>query len=211
MSADLMVTGPVNGGTGTLKPFTGGITGAQRVSDAHGRYFEALRSGNAYGLSAAAGAPTAYVGAAGGTPLLAVHNPANSAKLLNVLAVGIAGRATASGAGTTGFALWAGASVIPTGTVTPARNMLSLVSGGSAGVGFVNAALTGSTALSLVLPLGSYYWATAAAAFITPLMFDIAGLVLIAPGNQVAFGATVALTSATYDVSMIWEELPFLV
>lgn len=208
--SDLMKVGPNYGGSGTLGPLTSDNTGAQRVQQAHGPYYEAMRSGNCYLLSGAAAAPTAYVGAAGGTPLLAVQNPANSNYLLNLLAVGVAGRATASGAGTTGFAVWAGASALPTGTVTPPRNALSYVADGGGGVGFVNTALTGSTALNLVLPLGSYYWATAAAAVIAPTFFDVKGLVLVAPGNQMAFGATVALTSATYDVSMLWERVPYL-
>lgn len=208
--SDLMKAGPNPVGTGGFGPFTSDITGAQRVTDAHGRYFEASRLGQTYNLSVAAGGPTAYVGAAGGTPLLAVHNPSYSGVLVNILGVGVCGRATATGAGTTGIMLWAGASVLPTGTTTAARNLLSMASGGSKAVGFANAALTGSTALNLVMPLWTYYWATAAAAVQAAGFFNLEGMVLLAPGNQAAVGATVALTTATYDISMIWEEIPYL-
>lgn len=204
--SELQVVGAIDGTPGVSLPFTSGIDGAQRVQDAHGRYFEAMRSGNAFRLSAS-GAATAYTGGAAGTPLLAIHNPANSGKFLNLLIAGIAGRAAASAAGVVGFNLWSGPSVLPTGTVTPPTNTKSLAASGSGAVGFVNTALTGSTALTLALPLAHYYWATAAAAFFGPGLFDIGGAILIAPGNQVALGATAALTSATWDVTLIWEEL----
>jgi hypothetical protein len=74
------------------------------------------------------------------------------------------------------------------------------------GKGFVNTALTGSTALNLILSPFSYYWATAAAAIAAAGFFDIAGLIVIIPGNQIAIGATSALTAATWDCSLIWEE-----
>ena len=207
--SELQRVGQVVGTGGTLVPFTAGITGAQRVSDAHGRYFEAAIAGNTYKLSVAAGAATAYVGAAGGTPLLAIHNPPNSDVWLNLLMVGLGGRVASSLAGTVGFNLWGGPSATPTGTMTAPTNLKSLSAAGAAALGFSNAALTGSTALGLLLPLFTYYWATAAAAFAAPALFDVAGMVLLAPGNQVALGGTAALTSATYDASIIWEELPY--
>lgn len=207
--SELQRVGPVTGGSGTSVPFTAGITGAQRVSDAHGRYFESVRAGNVYKL-AASGAATAYTGGAGGTPLLAVHNPPNSGVWVNLLMVGISGRVAASAAGTVGAALWAGPSATPTGTQTSPTNLLSLSAGGAAALGFSNTALTGSTALALLLPLFTYYWATAAAAFGAPGYFDVGGIGLLAPGNQATLGATAALTSATYDATLIWEEMPYL-
>ena len=205
-----MKVGPNWGGSGTFGPFTSGFSGAQRVVDAHGKYLDAVLGNRVFQLSVAGGAATAYTGGAAGTPLIAVHNPDNSGKYLALLAAGIASRVAASAAGTVGFNLWAGPSVLPTGTPTTPRNLLSQASGGAVGVGFSNAALTGSTALGLLLPLASYYWATGAGAFVAPVVFDLAGLVVVAPGNQVALGATAALTSATYDVALIWEELPLL-
>lgn len=208
--SDLQVRGPLYGGTGTASPFTADSTGAQRTTDAHARYLDAVRNGNVFQLSVAAGAATAYTGAAAGTPLAAIMNPLGSGKLAVVLAVGLASRVAASGAGTVTFNLWGGVSVNPTGTATSPLNLLSLVNSGASCRGFANAALTGSTALGLLLPLASYYWATAAGAIIAPTFFDVAGLAVAIPGNMIALGATAALTSATYDVSIIWEEIPYL-
>ena len=73
--SDLQVRGPLWGGPGVPTPLTSGISGQQRTSDAHGRFLQAVLENRAFMLSGAALAPTAYVGAAAGTPLIAVHNP----------------------------------------------------------------------------------------------------------------------------------------
>lgn len=208
--SDLQVRGPLYGGTGTPSPFTSDVTGAQRVQDAHGRYAEANRRGSLFQISGAAGAVSAFTGGAAGTPLLAIYNPPNSGKNLEVLFVSLASRVAASAAGTVGFNLWGGPTAAITGTNTPPTNLLSLAASGSAARGFVNTALTGSTAIGLLMPLASYYWATAAGAILSPAIFDVSGLVIVAPGNVVALGGTAALTSATYDFAVIWEEVPAL-
>lgn len=208
--SDLQKVGGDWGGLGTFKPFTAGPSGAQRVQDAHGRFLDAVLGNRMFYLPFPAAAPTAYVGAAGGTPLACVHNPANSGKLLVAMAVGIAGRATATAAGTTGLDLWTGPSAIPTGTQTPPTNALSQTPGGSTGKGFINTALTGSTALNLALALFTHYWATAAGAISSPGFFPIEGLVVAPPGGQIAIGLTVAPTALTVDGALYWEEIPYL-
>lgn len=209
MDLDLY-TGPLVGGDGLKQgsPVRNARTGELVVSDAHGRFYEAISRGTAFYLSAAAAGPTAYVGAGAGTPLLAVHNPAGSGKNLALLGVALGLRAIATAAGQTALAVWAGVSVLPTGTVTVPRSALSHLQQGSAGIGFVNTALTGSTALNLVLPLATHYWATAASAFFAPAFFDIAGGVVAIPGNQIAVGVTVVPTTLTVDIGMFWEEIP---
>src|SRR5712664_3100170 len=87
------VVGPQTRSDGTQQALRGSRTGAGVVTDAHGRYQEAVLRGNVYSLSAAAAAPTAYTGAAAGTPLLAVFNPAGTGKALVGLAV-LAGMST---------------------------------------------------------------------------------------------------------------------
>lgn len=47
----------------------------------------------------------------------------------------------------------------------------------------------------------------AASAFTSTNFIDLAGLINIQPGNQIAIGATSALTSATWDVTLVWEEI----
>jgi hypothetical protein len=207
--SDLQIIGPQYGSLGAPKPFTAGGSGAQRVQDAHGRYLQAVMENRAFFLSVAAGAVTAYTGGAAGTPLLAVHNPTGSGKVLVPLLVGFAPRAAASAAGQANLELWSGPSAAPTGTKTGPTNALSLSAAGSAALGFVNTALTGSTALALAMPLSTYYWATAAGAFMSQAMFDVAGFGVAAPGNQFTVGLTAALTSLTADAAIFWEEIPY--
>ncbi len=200
--------GPQVAGAGTL-PIARALNDASAgVSDTHGRYQEAVYRGGVFTLNATAAAPTAYVGASGGSPLLAIMNPLSSAKNLVILGAMVANRVAASAAGTVGINLWGGVSVNPTGTQTNPTNMLSLTAAGSAARGFVNTATTGSTAIAQIMPLATYYWATAAAAFMSPAYFDVAGLIIVVPGNMVALGATAALTSATWDATLVWEEIP---
>lgn len=208
--SDLMVRGPLPGGAGTPSPFTGGITGGQRVHDVHGRFLQAILENRLFYMSLSAAAPTAYVGAAAGTPLLAIHNPTGSNKIAAIMLVGYAARGQVTAAGTTALALWSGVSVQPTGTQTGPRNALSLSQGGSAMLGFSNTALTGSTALNMALPLNAFHLigATPVSESNMPSTYDIGGIVLVAPGNQAAIGVTTVPTGLTCDLAMYWEEIP---
>src|SRR5690348_1962539 len=208
--SDLMKIGADWGGAGSFKPLTSGVSGAQRTTDAHARYMDATMAGRTYMLSVSAGAPTAYVGAAAGTPLLAVFNPANSNKYLIALFASFAQRAAASAVGSTGLDLWSGPSVAPTGTKTSPTNILSQAASGSAAFGFVNTALTGSTALTNVLPLATLGVAAAATALGLPGLYEVPGIVIASPGNMIALGLTVIPASLTADAALIWEEVPFL-
>lgn len=210
--SDNQRVGTIPSSAGSAVPFTAGITGASRTADAHGRYLEAVLANRAYALSVAGATPAAYTGGAAGQPLLAIHNPSNSGVLLAVLAVGFACRVGSSAAGNTGLALWGGPSAQPTGTTTVPRNLYTMAGAGSGAVAFANAALTGSTALNLLLPILEYQMigATPVAMAVSPTFFDLAGLIVAAPGNQIALGLTTAPTSLTADVSLIWEEIPLL-
>lgn len=202
--------GPQVGADGNALTFRQAKDGSQAVQDSHGRYQEAIMRGNVYSLTVSAGAATAFVGATGGTPFVSVYNPAGSGKNLVILHASVAPRVAASAAGSVGFNIWGGVSVPNTGTLTAPTNMLTLAKSGSVALGSSNAATTSTTAISANGPLlcvGAYYWATAAAAALSPIFCDIGGLIVCAPGNLVALGGTAALTSATYDVSMIWEEV----
>jgi hypothetical protein len=173
----------------------------------HGKYLEALLRGNTYILGVSGATPVVYAGAAAGTPLLAIHNPTGSGKVLSLLGLFIANRAAASAAGVVTFGIYGGPSAQPTGTQTVPRNLLTMTQSGSIAIGFANAALTGSTALSYLASPFAYYWATAAGAVDINNFFDLSGMFIVAPGNQLTIGASAALTSATWDVSWVWEEL----
>lgn len=204
--SDLMVRGAVIGGAGTPSPLTGGVTGAQRIQDAHGRYLQAVLENRVFYMSLSAATPTAYVGAAGGTPLLCVHNPANSGIVLALLMVGYAARGQVTAAGSTALCAWSGPSVLPTGTVTQPKSALSLAQAGSA-IGFSNTALTGSTALTVAMPLNAFHLigATPVSESNMPSIYDVGGMVVAAPGNQIAVGVTTVPTGLTCDIAMYWE------
>lgn len=192
--------------SGAVAPGRSDSTGALVTADGHGAYLETVLQGNVFFTSVASASPTAYLGAAAGTPLIAVHNPTGSGVALAMLfATGLI-RVTATGAGTTDLCLWAGASVVPTGTQTSPKSALTFANGG-VGLGFSNAALTGSTALNLALALNGYYWATAAGAYSNQGMIDLRGMIVLMPGMQCALGATVVPTSTTWDASLWWEQI----
>lgn len=185
-------------------------TGDLAVSDSHARYWEATSLGNTYCVTVNAGAATAFTGGAAGTPLVSLYNPVGSGKLLVLISASIANRVAASAAGSVTFNFWGGVSAANTGTLTTPTNMLSLQTGGSVAKASSNAVTTSTTAITTNGPfynVGTYYWATAAAATALPLQADIAGQIVVYPGNLVALGGSAALTSATYDVSLIWEEV----
>jgi hypothetical protein len=203
--------GLLQGGDGSIQPLRLARTGALVTTDAHARFQEAVLRGNVYYVSVSAATPTAYAGAAAGTPLLAIYNPTGTPKVLVPLAVGIANDAAASAAGVVAFKLWNGAPVVQgTGTKTVPTNALTQAGSGSVAAAYVNTVLTGQTgALSLSLPVASYYWATAASAFFAAELFMIEGLAPVIPTQQLALGATAALTSATWSAALYWEEVPY--
>jgi hypothetical protein len=181
------------------------------VSELHARYYEQAYAGNAYMVSVStAAAVTAYVGAAAGTPMLALWNPAGSGRNAILTKVSIGNVVAASAAGTATFALYIGpTAAITQATVVVPTNMATLQASGSAVTCFRNVALTASTAAANAVAIASYYWATAAgAANVTPGPVDLEGSIIIPPGCYAALGGSAALTSATYIGSLQWEEAP---
>jgi hypothetical protein len=196
------------------QPFPQDQQGALVASELNSRYYLNAYAGNAYFLSVPAAAGTAYVGAAGGTPLLAIFNPPGSGKnlVLKTAAAGVV--AAGSAAGQTPFRLYAGPSVIPGGTIVVPTSILSYQKSGSVAVGVSNAAMTNSTALTYVITLGTYYFSPqltsgGPTAFLAPpLIWDAAGQIIVVPGNMLALGAASIPTSMTNDATLIWDELP---
>jgi hypothetical protein len=191
-------------------PFPQDQQGALLVTEYNPRYYQQAYLGQTFMLASTAMAGTGFAGAAGGTPLLGVWNPAGTGKNLIILQASVAVVATATGAGTTQFRLYGGpTAAITQATVTVPLNMLSLTASGSVAKGFVNAALTSSTAGNFLWSLGNYYWATAAGAVITPPLYqDFSGSIIVPPGAYLALGAVTILTSMTNDASILWAEQP---
>lgn len=193
----------VNGRSGQL--------GDAIVSELHGRYYETTYRGNSFLLSVStAAAVTAYTGSAAGTPMLALFNPVGSGRNAVINKAAVANVVAASAAGTVTFALYFGATAaITQATVVVPWSMNTQLQSGSVMTGFRNVALTSGSAASNLIPLASYYWATAAgAALVNNGVVDLEGSVIIPPGSYVALGGSAALTSATWVGSLQWEEVP---
>jgi hypothetical protein len=193
----------VNGRSGQL--------GDAITSQLHPRYYETNYRNNLFGLSVStAAAVTAFAGAAGGTPMLAVFNPSGSGKNAVILKASVGTVVAASAAGTVSFGLWFGTTAaITQATVVTPWSMSTQLQSGSVMTGFRNVALTSGSAASNVIPVSSYYWATGAgAALVTGGPIDLEGSLIIPPGAYVALGGSAALTSATWIGSLQWEEVP---
>lgn len=217
------------GGAGTFKPFTSGLSGAQRVTDAHARFMDAVLAGRAYmggmvGTSISnATFTTATVGATA-TPIIGVWNPSTSRvnlilwqAMLNIYmnalqATGIGGLAWMGSVGNA--AISAGSTPI---------GCFSLVASGSQAKFFAGTALTGLTNNLAILRGSSLAGGSAVtAAFLatqagaqTQLssgsVENIDGSIVVPPGGVVGlFGAgTPVGHSATSG--LVWEETPLLV
>ncbi len=184
------------------------------VTELMARYYEQCYRGNTFFLSVAAAGGTAYTGAAGGTPLLAIHNPVGSGKNLVLKSAVVSVVVTASAAGMTQFRLYSGPSVLPTGTLVQPYSALTLLQGGSIAKGVSNAAMTSSTALTYVVTIGTYQFAVQLTSggptfmLCPPIAWDCAGQLIVPPGNQLALGAVTIPTSMTNDATLFWDEVP---
>ena len=202
---------PSAGGNNAIINGRSGQLGDVIVSELHGRYYETTYRGNSFLLSVStAAAVTAYSGGAAGTPMLTVFNPSGSGKNAVITKASVASVVAASAAGTVTFGIYFGttAAITQATTVTP-WSMGTQLQSGSVMTGFRNVALTSGSAASNVIPLASYYWATAAgAALVNNGVVDLEGSVIIPPGSYAALGGSAALTSATWIGSLQWEEVP---
>lgn len=188
-----------------------GQLGDAIVSQLHPRYYETTYRGNSFLLSVStAAAVTAFSGGAAGTPMLAVFNPVGSGRNAVITKASVGNVVAASAAGTVSFGLWFGTTAaITQATVVVPWSMSTQLQSGSVVTGFRNVALTTGSAASNVIPVASYYWATAAgAALVTGGPIDLEGSLIISPGSYVALGGSSALTSATWIGSLQWEEVP---
>lgn len=202
---------PSAGGNNAIINGRSGQLGDVIVSELHGRYYETTYRGNSFLLSVStAAAVTAYSGGAAGTPMLTVFNPSGSGKNAVITKASVANVVAASAAGTVTFGLYFGTTAaITQATTTTPWAMGTQLQSGSVMTGFRNAALTSGSAANNVIPLASYYWATAAgAALVNNGVVDLEGSVIIPPGSYAALGGSAALTSATWIGSLQWEEVP---
>lgn len=227
--SDLMKIGADMGAAGAFKPLTAGISGAQRVSDAHGRFMQAALEGRLFsdGMAAtsisAATFTTGTLGATG-TPIVGVWNPLTSNKNLVILQATMAVTvfaATATGPGVFAWAMSTGNGLISTGNAP--LNRLTMVKSGSAAKGLSGVAMTGQTN-ALVVMMGAVFTGgnlksissveTAVGQNIgqagtTVENFD--GSLIVPPGGILALLSSVTAVGHTAASALLWEELPILV
>ena len=189
----------------------GGTFGESFVSELTPVYYSLLKSGRVYSSSFAAITPSAFVGAAAGTPAIGIYNPATSGVDLVLLMAKLAIRTTGTAAVATDWNFWQvnQGGVAVTGTQTQARNMYSQASTGSAAYAMVNTSNTAALASTLTMPSVSI-GLTAATAItnVQVLSDDIRGAIVVAPGCYLAWGNSVATTSGSFDGAIIWAEIP---
>lgn len=226
--SDLMKFGSNWGGSGAFTPFTAGISGAQRVLDGHGRFFDAALAGRIFhggSTIVAINNATFTVATTGATatPIIGLWNPLTSNKYLNVLQAVIAAIMTALQATGPGGYVWTvsvGNSAITTGS-TPV-NALTLAATGSVAKFFAGTALTGmSGALAVLrgsaLGGGSSYNAAllgTAAGFQTQQVSSVEnfdGSIIVPPGGVLALLATGTPVAHSVVPGITWEETPLLV
>jgi len=189
----------------------GGTFGESFVSELTPVYYSLLKSGRVYSSSFAAITPSAFVGAAAGTPAIGIYNPATSGVDLVLLMAKLAIRTTGTAAVATDWNFWQvnQGGVAVTGTQTQARNMYSLAATGSAAYAMVNTSNTAALASTLTMPSVSI-GLTAATAItnVQVLSDDIRGAIVVAPGCYLAWGNSVATTAGSFDGAIIWAEIP---
>lgn len=226
--SDLQRVGPVLGGTGTNTPFTSDITGAQRVTQAHGRFQEPALRGGLYsaGMTTTSIAnvtfTTATLGATA-TPIVGVWNPLNSGKNLVILQARLQVVVTAATATGGGAFMWCTAvnqSAISTG-ITP-LSRLSLAASGAVGKGYANTALTGLSGNLTIQEasglqggvIGNFSQVGTAVGFVpapgSALIDAIDGAFVIPPGGVLALLCTTTPVALSAASSILWEEVTLL-
>jgi hypothetical protein len=204
--------GPVYGASGTNVPFTADITGAQRVTDAHGRYNEAVRVGNVYTLQTKSATVTATTDisplpATTGRALIGIINSATSGWYASILKVGIS---TISG--TPGGPFYFDVLPAAVTTLTPgtaATNNRTLVTSGSQMIG-LSAAVPANTLVGRMLrPIGGPA-ASAVGAGMYHVDEDVAGSIIVPPGGLLAVTAHAVGTTHIVSLYLTWEEIPAL-
>jgi len=187
-----------------------GFFGEMLLSRVNPDYYTLLKNGKVFTLSGTAANPTAFTGGAAGTPLLGFYNPNSSIDMV-VLQLRAGIRTTGAAAVATDFNWWgvSQGGVAVTGTQTQARNMYTLAASGSLIYGMVNTANTAALGSNLIAPSFSVgLTASTAITNVVSLFEDVRGAIVCAPGCYIAWGASVAPTSASVDYSVIWAECP---
>lgn len=174
-------------------------------------FYALNKAGLLFSVSASAINPSAFVGAAAGTPIIGLYNAPNSQVDLVLLKVAVGIRTTGTAAAATDLNHWTAnqGGVAITGTVTAPTNLYSGSAAGSLARAMVNTANTAALASTLARPSISI-GLTAATAItnVGRLVDEINGEIIVPPGGYYAYGLSVALTAAVISASLLWAEVP---
>lgn len=225
--SDLQVRGPLWGTSGSPAPFTSMPSGAQRISDAHGRFLDAALGGRLFSVgmtltSISNATFTTGTLTATCTPIIGLWNPVGSGKYLVVLQARLqlvtTALSTPTGPGGIVWATSTNQSAISTG-ITP-LNRLSLAASGSIAKGYANTALTGlSGSLTVQESSGFTTYPLNATAAETAAGFmpaapggidNIDGGFIIPPGGVIALLGTTTPVAISAASSILWEEVAIL-
>jgi hypothetical protein len=207
--SDLMVRGPIIGSSGAPSPLTAGITGGQRVLDAHGRYFDSVMRGNTYVCANQSGVTT-QAGLSATTPALTLYNPVGSGVYAEIVFAGC----FASVAFAAAAAVWLAANTnlsaaAVTGTAGSVRNALLGAAVGNKVACYTAATLPAAPVAVAALGVGLTGAITTLPALPTlGRFFD--GALILYPGAALSFQTSTASGASGFFGEFAWEEIPLL-
>lgn len=202
----LLLTGITTGGKGVFKPFSGDITGAQRVSTGNGVYTDVTYWGKVFAAANQTGVTT-QAGLSASTPALTLYNPMGSGKIGVLIYAGCVNTVAFAAASV----IWIGANTnisaaAVTGTAATVRN--SLLGNGvqSSLQAFTAATLPAAPVAVATLGVGlTGAITTTPTAGTLGRFFD--GSLIVYPGAAISIQTSTASGASGLFAEFIWAEL----
>ena len=181
----------------------GARSGALVTCDAHGRFAEAVRTGNVYIGANPLGTPvTTQAGLSATTPALTVYNPSTSLVNLEILTITI-GITTAPAANTQLCLAYNLATAVAPASTTAATLVNAKVGTTAIGTGAAYRIATLATAPVACRILGGIEAASSTA--FDSIIDHVDGEIIVTPGVAVSIQAT---TAVAIVATISWEEVP---
>lgn len=197
-------TGPVVSTDSAVNPGRSDKTGALVVTDAHGKYMEAVLRGNVF-VAANTAVQALSLNSTTATGLI-LSNPAGSQRNLVVLRIQAA--LASLPAGQSALILTGNVNPIATATVhtTPLVVQNCLVGSQIRGVGLADSAATLPNATIIkVIPAGTAATVAASTAFPPLVDLIIDGMIILTPGTSISLQCLT--TAISVVASLEWEEV----
>jgi hypothetical protein len=203
--SDLQRVGPLAGAVGTAQPFTADSTAAQRVTDAHSRYWDSVKNGNVWLAANQAGAALSNLSAT--CTGFCLTNPAGSGTYLSLIEIGIVQTSTATTTANAGIQLAANVNPVAAVVVhtTPLTVRNALLGTSASPVGLADSASTLPAAPVAIMNLWQPSVSATATTAIPPVVIiPIDGKIMLKEGTAISLSSLSALSVAAH---MIWEEI----